>query len=180
MDDAMKKFRVALVAVAAALLAIVSASIVLPSAAKAQGGPNGSQEFKTAGPISLNNNEGILIGLLLPAVQRRVALPYRLELFDASGKMLVEIPITPEQSRKASFFDVFYGDGSVRVMDRKSTTGKPLYEGRSDGILIGLLLPAVQRNGESIGAIAGSFQLMNANQQRGQIIQMCDGSVRLP
>lgn len=185
----MKKLPLLLVVCAVALIAIVGNTKNSGGRAQAQDGDHDPIVLKTAGPISINSNdnEGVLIGLLLPAV-RNEASPFRLQLIDGTGTTLYDIPIAAKTKRIDSFFDVFYqkselGDGSVHVIDK--ATGQEIGKGKkTDGILIALLLPAVQRNGERIGAIAGSVQIMSnfaAGQQngiRGQVIQMCDGSVR--
>jgi hypothetical protein len=135
--------------------------------------------IKSAGPISLHDGESALIGLLLPAVQR-TGEPYRLRLFDGDGSTLITIPVNGERSDSApvitAYFDVFFADGSVRVVDH--ATGKVLLEPHaSGGSFSAVLLPAVQRNGQQHSAISASVQIFNADHMRGEIVGMCDGSV---
>lgn len=174
MWDRINGTRTVLVVCAVALLAIVGNTTFRAATAKAQSGAKQVQVFQSAGPISLSNGESALIGLLLPAVQRKNVLPYRLQLFDGSGTVIADVKI-PVGGRKVVMFDVFFGDGSVRVVDKAS--GEVVTSGKSDGILIGLLLPAVEPNGDTIGAMSASIQLYNGDGNRGQVVQMGDASV---
>ena len=122
--------------------------------------------------------EGILIGLLLPAVQ--AAREARLQLIDSRGDLILSIPL---EGGAPSFFDVFYGDGSVTPVDTrrslvvKERSGKRVWEVPThDGILIALLLPAVQRNGRTVGFLAGSVQVGGAEGQVSQILPFIEQS----
>jgi hypothetical protein len=178
MENAVRKLRLVLVMLVLAVIAVLAYSAFPSPPAHAQAGDNQTQILKSAGPIQINNNgEAILIGLLLPAVQR-VELPYHLQLFNSAGRRLVDIPVAAlgDGSVRTAFFDVFFTNGSILVMDH--ATGKVLAEEqRSDGIFSAVLLPAVQRGGHRVGAISASIQILDANKQRGAIVGMCDGSV---
>ena len=169
------RIRIVLAVCALAALAVIGNAGFPAASAKAQNGGDVRVAFKAAGPISMSNGESALIGLLLPAVQRGDAQPFRLQLIDGSGKPFVEVLLPAVQRSRVAMFEVFFADGSVRVVDK--STNEIVGSGKSDGSLIGLLLPAVRPNGNQLGPIAGSIQLFNADHVRGQVIQMCDGSV---
>ncbi len=124
------------------------------------------------------NGERALIGLLLPAVQR-AALPYRIELVSSDGSTLADIALPQPPvgaARQTAFYDVFFADGSVRVLEHAS--GRQVFTGDlADGMIIVVCLPAVQLNGNVVAPTAGSVQLMDPAGGRGQIVGMCDGSV---
>jgi hypothetical protein len=132
---------------------------------------------KSGGPLSLQRGESMLIGLLLPAVQRP-AIPHRLMLLDSEGRTLFRTDLpTPAAGQNAVtyFLEVTMLDGSVRILDRK--TGRVLVgRAASDGTLTSLLLPAVQQNGRPVLAPSASIQVLQQGVRR-LFVQMCDGSV---
>jgi hypothetical protein len=146
------------------------------SRAVAQTSP-GLRIVRTGGPIQLANGERALIGLLLPAVQN-LKTPFRLTLWNNQGTAFIELPLRPPTTGRVfpAFFDVLFGDGSVRVFRHGDTT-HVLFTGRlPEGHFAAVLLPAVQSNGDGLGALASSIQLIQDGQVK-HIIQMCDGSV---
>jgi len=180
MNERVNRLRLVLAGVTVAVLAIVGHVAFPAASAKAQTNGDIPVVFKSAGPIALNHQESALIGLLLPAVQRgdtTAPTQYQLQLVDSAGQVIVQIPITPDAAnRKGAFFEIFFADGSVRVVDR--ATGATLARvPRSDGLFTAVLLPAVQSNGRAVGPISASIQLFNSNHRRGQIVAMGDGSV---
>src|SRR5689334_22370912 len=101
-----------------AILALVVTLLytAIPSRrAVAQTAP-GPRILKSGGPIELASGERALIGMLLPAVQK-VKTPFRLILWNSAGKAFLELPLRPtvDGSVSPAFFDVLFGDGSVRV-----------------------------------------------------------------
>ena len=175
MNKVIKQVRLALAMFVLAVVVAIAYSAFPATPVHAQGG--GMYAFKSSGPVQLNPNDSALIGLLFPAPQR-TDKPCRLRLFDSMGKPIVDIPVVGmgDGSVRTAFFDVTFMDGNLRVMDH--VNGKLLAtQSHSDGMLIGLLVPAVQTSGRSVGAISASIQLFDAMKQRGQVIQMCDGSI---
>lgn len=170
------RFRMVMAICAVAVVAVCTSFVMPSTKAHAQTG-GGVLSFKSAGPIQLNHDESALIGLLLPAVQR-TGKPFHLELFDSMGKLMVDIPVMSmgEGSVQSAFFDVTFMEGNLKVMEH--STGKMLVNlSHSDGMLIALLLPAVQPTGRSMGPLSASIQIFDSMKQRGQVIQLCDGSV---
>jgi len=123
------------------------------------GGPSFIGPFTCpSDPSSPAGLEGVLIGMLLPAVQK-VRAPHRFLLWNSTGKLIGDIRMIPPDDANRWFgvhFDIVMGDGSVRVMQRG---GGLVAEGSSpDGILIGLLLPAVLQGNQAVGMLGGSLQ----------------------
>lgn len=177
MKNIIKQLRVVLATFVMAMGAVLVYSALPSTSVHAQAGAGSMMTFKSVGPVQFNPNESALIGLLVPAV-RPVDKPFRLQLFDGMGYMIVNIPVEPNggSSLRGAFYEVLFGDGSLRVLDH--TTGKLLAtRAHSDGIVSMVLVPAVQKSGRSLGAVSASVQIFDANKQRGQVIVMCDGSV---
>ncbi len=174
MRDSVKRIKLALLGAILAAITAVEYSAFTSAPAKAQGNSRITRHIMSSGPISLNQGESALIGLLLPAVQR-VETPGRLELVDSAGKVFLSVTVaTGDGSVRTAFFHATFADGSVRVFN---STGEEIGKSSSkDGILIGLLLPAVQKDGAVVAPIAASVQLISDG-VRGQCIAFCDGSV---
>jgi len=143
-----------------------------PGAAYAQkkGPPS---ELYSTGPFMLHDGERVLVGLLLPYIEQPGSMA-SFRILDSSGKELYETkpgpPVNTNQgSMFSSFFDITYrppsatnNGGMFEV--RESALGKVIaILPSTDGILIGLLLPAVQRNGKIAAPLAASMQSFNAN-----------------
>lgn len=133
--------------------------------AEAQG-PSETRAATCTGPFQVDER-GVLIGLLLPAVQR-ARQPFRLRFLDSTGQSKLEIPIPSPGARTTAFFDVFRNGGviqptgesagvPIRIVNRKTSQQWDITT--QDGILIGLLLPAVQRtNVQAVQLAASVFQ----------------------
>jgi hypothetical protein len=172
-----KQFKMALVTITAGVILAGAYSAFTSTSARAQNnGVPAATHFKSMGPIKLNGNETALIGVLLPAVQS-VAQEARLELFDSAGKMLVDTQVAfGDGSVHSTFYNIEMSNGAVRILDN---AGNNLVTVRnSDGIVTGVLLPAVQRGGQPVEPLAASVQIIGADGTRGQYAAFCDGSVR--
>lgn len=124
-------------------------------------GPVEARSATCTGPFQVDHR-GVLIGLLLPAV-RRVRRPFRLRLLDSAGVAKLDIPIDSSEGRTAAFFEVsrseVVGTGEssgVPILVVSRETGEQWNVPTADGILIGLLLPAVQRTGLPAVQLAAS------------------------
>ena len=134
--------------------------------ADAQGG-GGARLYPPdpCGPILLQNGDHAIIGVLLPAVQR-VREAARLVILNSSGRPIADtsLPAVQNQPFTTAFVDVYMDmeGGSVRIVKRATpdptSGGEELFNGGSDGELIALLLPAVQRNGEVVYPTSATIQ----------------------
>jgi hypothetical protein len=150
-------------------------SLVGVRPAQAQG-TNDQAPAQTTGVIKLNRGEHALIGLLLPAVQRARA-PYVFVLVDGDGTARLTIPIdanVPNRFR-SNYLDIFV-DGEVWIV-KDPATGKTVRGGNTRGTLIGLLVPALNQSGRPVRPSSASVNILNAEGQRQQQINFCDGSV---
>lgn len=167
----------ALLTLAAAVFAIAVGGLA-PRPAYADGNTTMPDRAYSAGPFQLHDGEHVLIGLLLPMVQRvREAASF--SLLDSSGMRLWSVnPGPPGTNPNASFFSSFF-DITYRAGGPNSPNGGRFeilaigtpFGGNgivvnvpsADGILIGLLMPAVRHNGKTASPLATSMQSFNAN-----------------
>jgi hypothetical protein len=111
----------------------------------------------------------VLIGVVQPPARRLRESP-TLAVLSSSGKRVFShpVPVSPDETT-ASFFDITYIAGKDGFFDitygiRESPTRQSLGKVASaDGILIGLLLPAVQLNGRTLPPLATSMQSFDVN-----------------
>ncbi len=150
-----------------AFLLAVTLLVVAPPLAFA---PTAVEYAFGAGPVSLGLNQTARIGLILPAVQ---PASVRLTVLNRGDVLFrTEVPV---EVTKSGFFDVFFDvavddRGDVHLKDRTSNAMIGSFDDRGGqvSILIGLLLPAVQKLPESATHMSASLQLL-----------LGDGSVRL-
>lgn len=120
-------------------------------------------ELCTLGPVHLQASENALLNFYLPAVQN-AATPFRVVILDGQGKAVHEAPLTPPPGGGrvfTSFMHVEYDGVALSATD--PATGTALWDvPDSDGILIGLLVPAVQKKANAqIGPVAASGEIFD-------------------
>ncbi len=114
-----------------------------------------------AGPVTCPDGQTYVFGLQLP-IMRRVQQPPRFLCYNRNGQKILDSPLpTLETRRMGVGISALMADGSVRFVRRLSTGAVLEYPAAPapDGILIGLLLPAVQGDGRLVGLVGGSAWL---------------------
>jgi hypothetical protein len=86
--------------------------------------------------------------------------------FNGDGKAVARAGIIGPDNKLetfSSFIDIWYDDTAIRIDYRQADGSvKTIDVDSADGILIGLLLPAVHRNGKRVGLLGGSLQTPGA------------------
>lgn len=147
------------------LAAAVVAAVTLLVPLGASADQNAADQVFSAGPIRLQDSEKILIGLLLPAVQKARANA-QFMLTDGQGKTLYSF--APD-SGKATYVNVTFrakpigGHNGATIEVSNGLDIPVVVDVDPAGILIGLLLPAVNRSGQNVNPMAASLQAFNAN-----------------
>lgn len=109
--------RASVVAILAVALLVVGGILVFTRRALAQTAPiRGIVTFAPSLMIARGSSDGgphnLLIGMLLPAVQRN-GTPVRLEAFTGDGSVTVEVPDPDLGHQGTAFLDVFITDGTA-------------------------------------------------------------------
>ena len=119
----------------------------------------------SSGPLRMQDGEHVTFGFLVPAVQR-VRSDAQFELLDGKGGTI--FTFTPKAGGP-SFVDVTFranptGQPGGSVFEVTHGIGNPDFvPAGTEGILIGLLVPAVQRNGQTVDPTAASMQTFDVN-----------------
>lgn len=148
-----------------ASLAVCGAGSLLPLTAAAQIAPGTPDKVFSSGPFRMHDGEKLTFGMLLPAVQKARANAHFV-LTNGDGATIFTYPPDPG---RAAFIDVTYhakpvGDQRGPSFEITHGIGNPDFvPAGTDGILIGLLLPAIDRAGQTVGPITASMQSFNAS-----------------
>jgi hypothetical protein len=157
----------------AALLVFVALGLS-PRLALAQIAPGPPDRMYTSGPFQLHDGERLTFGLLVPAV-RNARSNAQFSIQDSAGNQLVSYPPDPGRTflvaityhaapaggQRGPSFEISHGIGNPNL---NNGIGNPDFvPAGTDGILIGWLVPAVQRNGQTAAPAFASMQSFNAN-----------------
>jgi hypothetical protein len=165
--------RYTLAALIAAFIALVALGLA-PRAAIAQMAPGPPDKTLTSGPFQMRDGERVTFGMLVPAV-RNARSGAQFAILDSAGIQLVSYPpdpgrtffvsiayhASPAGGQRGPSFEISHGIGNP---DLRNGIGNPDFvPAGADGVLIGMLLPAVQRNGQSAAPAFASMQSFNAS-----------------
>ena len=148
-----------------AVLAALCAAGLFPLAATAQIVPGNPDRLYSSGPFQMHDGESVTFGLLLPAVQKARSNA-QFTVMDSQGTALftfspgsgatslvrITFHAKPAGTQRGPSFEIDHGIGNPDFVPAGT-----------DGILIGLLLPAVQRNGQTANPLATSMQSFDVN-----------------
>lgn len=164
MHPTLALLRIRMARASAAAVVAIGAAGLLPVSAIAQIVPGTPDKVFSSGPFQLRDGETLTFGMLLPAIQRaRTAALFTLT--DSQGVRIFTYP--PDPGRMSRVTVTFHANatGGQRgaSFEVNNGIGNPnLVPAGADGILIGLLLPAVDRSGQSVGPLAASMQSTSA------------------
>jgi hypothetical protein len=124
---------------------------------------DGSVRILSVGPVRIDEDGSAETQLLLPAIQRA---QFQVAFLGGDGNLLKLVDLRPPQTPQAgepffpASFKLTFSQGLLGITDG---AGNILFSGESRGIiaiLIGLLVPAVQKADLFVSTPAASFQLM--------------------
>jgi hypothetical protein len=148
----------------AALLVFVALGLS-PSLALAQQASGSPDRMFTSGPFQLHDGEHVTFGLLVPAV-RNARSNAQFSIQDSAGNQLFSYPPDPGRTFLVSVTYHAIPAGGLRgpSFEISHGIGNPDFvPAGTDGVLIGWLVPAVQRNGQTLAPAFASMQSFNAN-----------------
>jgi hypothetical protein len=133
---------------------------------------DGSVRVLSVGPVRIGPGGSAETRLLLPAVRRGHV---QVAFIGEDGQVLARVGVEPPAGHPGPLFPATFrfafteGQSRIPLLEITDGTSNTIHSGPSNGIiaiLIGLLLPAVQRDpGLFAGAHASSFQLFDAQGQ---------------
>jgi hypothetical protein len=157
----------------AAFIALVAAGLA-PRAALATVQPGPPNRTFTSGPFQMRDGERVTFGMLVPAV-RDARSSAQFVILDSAGNQLASYPpdpgraffvsityrANPASGQDGPSLEISHGIGNP---DLDNGIGNPDFvpTGR-DGILIGMLVPAVQRDGKTADPAFATMQSFNVS-----------------
>ncbi|HLJ78023.1 MAG TPA: hypothetical protein VKT75_11455 [Acidobacteriaceae bacterium] len=161
-----------------AVLAItIAAGTILSTSHRAtaqEGSANLLPAVQAAGPMTVDSSQGILIGLLLPAV-RQARDPFSLTfLIDGKPVATALLPAVQRGTSEADYTATVQpgADAAGLLVIQQHGSEKALWSGpiTSPVQVSTMLLPAVRRNGSPARAISASVQSQGLNGEKGWIL----------
>ncbi|MFZ3323761.1 MAG: hypothetical protein WA190_15420 [Usitatibacter sp.] len=154
----------------AALVALGTLGLY-PMSAAAQTAPGNPDHIYSSGPFQMHDGESVTFGMLVPAVQKARSNA-QFTLMDGQGNSVFTFSPGPGTTSyvKITFHASPSGTQRGPSFEINSAIGNPDFIGNpdlvpagTDGILIGLLVPAVHRGGQTADPLATSMQSFNVN-----------------
>lgn len=156
--------RYALASLVATFVALAAVGLS-PMSAGAQTVPGPPDRIFSSGPFQMHDGESVAFGMLVPAVQKARSNA-QFTLMDSRGNSVFTFSPVPGATSLVRI--VFHANpaGTQRgpSFEIDSGIGNPdLVPAGTDGILIGFLVPAVRRGGQTVEPLATSIQSFDVN-----------------